>query len=262
MRIVPMILAVSLYSSHGLADENSDTGAKEETSDTEDTSQVSDTADSDGTDDADDDDIINMDTHLDGDEPIEDINMQRPWLVDLNVLLGRRWYDEQDLAADVFQFTTEWSFQDYPVRFGPSMSYLQLNPTDDFFDEGQLIELGVRATAFYDMESFLPYISLDYSFYSSGSIKGSSRIDNVERSGTLDITSKGLDVTLGFSVIWSNYSFIVEASAHNSRTIAFEGNIGVATVDDNGDVTVQTEKRDTSDEDLFRSVLIGMGFEL
>ena len=84
-------------------------------------------------------------------EMVEDGEEQGSWFVDLNTSIGRRWYDKSDFSADVFQLTTEWSYKDLPVRFGPSMSYLNLNPSGDFYDKGQMLEVGARVSAFYDL---------------------------------------------------------------------------------------------------------------
>ena len=158
-------------------------------------------------------------------EEITEGDEQGPWYVDLNTSIGRRWYDKSDFSADVFQLTTEWSYKDVPVRFGPSMSYLNLNPADDFYSKGQMLEVGARVSAFYDLESFLPYLSLDYTLVSSGSIKGSSRIGSTESSGTLDISNTGIDVSLGCSFIFGDWSIVVESSLYSSKSVHFEGTI-------------------------------------
>ena len=93
-------------------------------------------------------------------------------LLDLNLSFTTRKWKDSELSGVGMQLTTEWGLRGLPIRLGPSMRYFNLKGNDDFFEEGTLLEFGVRGTWFYDMENFLPYLAIDYTAFSSGSLRG------------------------------------------------------------------------------------------
>lgn len=181
-------------------------------------------------------------------------------LVDLNVLLSKRWYKKSPFSAQGLEIDIELGPRDLPLRIGPSIHYFDLSPTGYFFDKGTLLEFGLRGTLFWDTESFLPYLSVDYTLASSGSIEGHYREGNLEQSGALDIETDGISLIAGISYFWSGYSVILETSLSNSTNLTYKGDI--TTVESTEDQTnVSRSKLDNIKNDLYKSISIGVGFE-
>ena len=191
----------------------------------------------------------------------DDVN-EEPIYTDLSIAFGQRTYDKTKLKGSVTQFTTEWSHQDYPLRFGPSFSYTQVKSSDDFYQKGATLELGARLSTFYDMEHTLPYLSVDYSFFSRGSINGSSRDASQEISGTVDLRTTGLDVVAGITFFIKDVPVFIEASLYSSKKIAFEVELGTATIGSDSNIAISNIDVDESETDSYKSILLGTNIEL
>ncbi len=185
----------------------------------------------------------------------------RKELVDLNFFLGERWYKKSPFSAYGGQLVIELGPNDLPLRLGPSIRYFSLVPSDNFYSRGTLLEFGLRGSIFWDMENFLPYASVDYIVSSSGSIKGHFREGGFERSGALNLTTTGFNLVIGTSIFWGNYTFVIESSIANTTDVKFSGDI-TEVQSTNNQTVVTTEKQENIDNDSFRSISVGMGFEL
>ena len=201
-------------------------------------------------------DIISIDDDLD------DLDNGNAWYTDQSLSFGSRSYDKSEFTATTVLFTTEWSPENLPVRFGPSFGVLKLKPSGDFYQDGSIFEFGMRVSTFYDMENFLPYISLNYTFFSTGSINGSNRNGNTESSGTVDISNTGADLNIGLTFFIKDIPIFIEASAYASRAVKTEGTITTATVDSSNGITVENSKVNSSENDTFQSIMAGVTFEI
>ncbi|NRA67630.1 MAG: hypothetical protein HRU19_24325 [Pseudobacteriovorax sp.] len=204
-------------------------------------------------------------------EPAEDpgddslllaVEDEEPDLVDMNISLTRRWFDDAPLTMEGVQFTTEWSVPGLPIRFGPSIRYATVIMHPKEFEDGQLIDFGIRLTTFMDFEHFLPYLSVDYTFGGSGSVRTKYREGNVEDSGTLNLTAKGYDVVLGTSFFIGSIGLFLETAITSKHDIDFEGTITRATTGDDGQITFTDISPTDYDGDTVKSIAFGLSIEL
>ena len=193
-------------------------------------------------------------------EVVED-TIEPNWYVDMNFTTGRRWYKHNNFSSELLQFTTEWSYKDVPFRFGSNISYARIKFDEDTYNDASLIELAFRATTFYEFDKLLPYVSVDYTFLSSGSVKYEHRTETQAQDANYDLSSTGATLSIGANYALGSIIMTIEASLFSSIQIKQEGDLNTATLNGNSN-TITTEKDKTEIWDRSQTILLGVGFEL
>lgn len=184
----------------------------------------------------------------------------------IQIQTGRKWYKNGDFNIDVFEFITEWYlFDNFPMKVGPTLAYNNLTSLSNGVVDGQILELGLRSSIFWDFGIWSPYVAMKYTTLSSGSIDIKNQISPflMER-GTLDLKVTGLDLMIGtqFKVAKQIY-LTLETSLYNHEKISRSGRIGLVTKDeDTNDLSADTKELSVSTRKKFRSLSFGILFEL
>ena len=197
---------------------------------------------------------------LDDEADIES-EFENTWLTDQSLSVGQRTYKNSKFKGTIVQYVTEWSPSDMPIRFGPSLAVAKFKDVGGFYESGSIFELGLRLSTFYDMKHFLPYLALNYTFFSTGSLKRLTSTASESTDANLDFTNVGGDVIVGLAVIAWEVPVFLEALLYGSRDTRIEGQ-STTFIRSQENPQINTTRIEKKKTDTIQSLLLGATFEI
>jgi len=183
----------------------------------------------------------------------------------IQIQAGRKWYKDNSFTLDIFEFITEWYlFESFPVKVGPTLSYNKFTHLSSGVAGGQILEIGLRASFFWDFGTWSPYFAMKYTMISSGSIDIKRQDGDTLERGSLDIDISGLNLIAGGQVMLAKQVYItLEGSLVNEEKIKQSGSLATVTRDENNaEVTRGSRLITESATKKFQSLSLGVLFEL
>ena len=103
------------------------------------------------------------------DEDILPVEDQVPLSVQVQV--ANSVYDKDLFTANSLQLITEWyPSESLPLKLGANISYQNLSKASADISGGQFLQIAARASYFWDLDSWAPYIAVEKSLLTSGSV--------------------------------------------------------------------------------------------
>lgn len=180
----------------------------------------------------------------------------------IEIQAGRNWLKNGDFNTDFLEFSPSWYlFEDLPIKLGPVIRHEKFIHLTDNISSGQILDIRLRALAFWDFGLIAPYVTLESSIFSLGTMLIKDQVDEAtNESGSIKLTTQSHELAVGSQFkITSQLYITAEWTAIAMRHITRDGTL-VKTA--NETKTKTTRKYDQADNYHYMSASLGLLFEL